>query len=53
MGEPASKDDPLLDDGVVPYALSDPANPGNAAIVELRSSPLHARTGLTRVLEQP
>ncbi len=36
MGEPASKDDPLPDDGVVPYALSDPANPGDAAIVELR-----------------
>ena len=52
MGGPASKDDPLLDDGVVPYALSDPANPGNAAIVKL-VSPLHARTGLTRVLEQP
>ena len=36
MGEPASRDDPLLDDAVVPYDRRDPAKPGNAAIVELR-----------------
>ncbi len=36
MGEPASTDDALLDDAVVPCARRDPAKPGSAAIVELR-----------------
>ena len=36
MGEPASRDDPLLDNPMDPYAPGDSAKPGGATIVELR-----------------